>query len=116
MLDAYKKEEDEYNNAVKNLEPLKTNTQGLQKEIEKQNEMIQKLQKIVNDNNEIINSLKKIKNLSIFDSLKIKDNTESLSLDDVIGLDKNQEVKADTAKEEVKGGTKFDSNWNPQFP
>ncbi|KAL3835820.1 hypothetical protein ACJMK2_021291 [Sinanodonta woodiana] len=114
MLTEYKKEEDEYNNAVKNLEPLKTNTQGLQKEIEKQNEMIQKLQKIVNDNNETINSLKKIRNLSIFDLYK---DSESLSLDDVLDKSrpKNQGDKVEI-KEEINKETKFDSNWNPQFP
>ncbi|KAL3881318.1 hypothetical protein ACJMK2_027770 [Sinanodonta woodiana] len=116
MLDAYNKEEAEYNNAVKNSEQLKTRVPGLQEEIEKQNKIIQQLQEIVNNNNETISSLKKIKNLSIFDLVKddqikdqikidnIKDQgSNSINLDNVLG--KTKEDK-----------TKFDSNWDPQFP
>ncbi|KAL3882304.1 hypothetical protein ACJMK2_028665 [Sinanodonta woodiana] len=104
MLAEYKKEEDEYNTAVKNLEPLKTKTQELLKTTEQQNEMIQKLQKIINDNNETISSLKKIKNLSIFDQIKS-------DLVDDLANGKVENKNLDAVK-----GTKFDSNWNPQFP
>ncbi|KAL3862405.1 hypothetical protein ACJMK2_008374 [Sinanodonta woodiana] len=110
MLDAYNKEEAEYNNAVKNSEQLKIHTQGLQEEIEKQNTTIQKLQEVVKFNNETISSLKKIKNLSIFDLVKdqIKDKDETLD-----------EIREDTVKAVVENKvdkTKFDSNWDPQFP
>ncbi|KAL3836506.1 hypothetical protein ACJMK2_021932, partial [Sinanodonta woodiana] len=118
MLAEYKKEEDEYNIAVKNLEPLKTKTQELLATTEQQNKMIEKLQKKINDNNETINSLKKIKNLSIFDQIK-NDLVDDLAINKVNEAKVNEanvnEAKADK-NQEIKGGAKFDSNWNPQFP
>ncbi|KAL3855792.1 hypothetical protein ACJMK2_014992 [Sinanodonta woodiana] len=125
MLAEYKREEDEYNTAVKNLEPLKTKTQEMLAATERQNKTIETLQKIINDNNETINSLKKIKNLSIFDHLKTKeaDLVDNLGINKVNDLDiVKDKIKEDDVKNLVKKQegetkeTKFDSNWNPQFP
>ncbi|KAL3887595.1 hypothetical protein ACJMK2_027534, partial [Sinanodonta woodiana] len=125
MLTEYKKEEAEYNDAVKNSEQLKTNLEALLKTKEEQNKKIQELQEVVKFNNETINSLKKIKNLSIFDQIKddlVKDQIsseitlgktnedDSLTNYEVI-QSKNQGVKVDEIRK-----TKFDSNWDPQFP
>ncbi|KAL3872678.1 hypothetical protein ACJMK2_035889 [Sinanodonta woodiana] len=125
MLDAYNKEEAEYNNAVKNKDELHSRAQQLQEEIEKQNKRIQQLQEIVNLNNETINSLKKIKNFSILDLVKdqIKDVEDAIlnkvkddkveNLDNVLGKLQSNSIKED----EIRANkTKFDSNWDPQFP
>ncbi|KAL3862188.1 hypothetical protein ACJMK2_008175 [Sinanodonta woodiana] len=119
MLAEYKREEDEYNAAVKNLEPLKTKTQELLATTEQQNSAIEKLQKIINDNNETINSLKKIKNLSIFDQIKndlVDDLANSKDINKVneskVAINKDK-IKADKIKEsktkildDIKGETK----------
>ncbi|KAL3887592.1 hypothetical protein ACJMK2_027531 [Sinanodonta woodiana] len=116
MLDAYNKEEAEYNNAVKNSEQLKTNMKGLQEEIEQQNKIIQQLQEVVKFNNETISSLKKIKNLSIFDQIKVDLYKDDLDLGKTKDGVKDTILVENKNLDKVKDNTKFDSNWDPQFP
>ncbi|KAL3885657.1 hypothetical protein ACJMK2_025706 [Sinanodonta woodiana] len=109
ILDGYNKEEAEYNNAIKNTDELHARILQVQEQIKKQNTIIQQLQETVSNNNETINSLKKIKKNSILDLIKndLYENSSNLNSTE-------NEINLDTIKEDDK--TKFDLNWDPQFP